>query len=133
MLMSHQPGTQREQAAIVSAEHMLDQMGERIGSLAARSGQRLQQFTTSMHARGVPQVDKLQVVQQRDQVTTAQPSEAQQLPLEKAEAALDTMQQRISLVATVVDLQFRRTTARIREGAEDILAEAQDIRHMSRK
>ena len=133
MNMNHQPGTPREQAGITSAEHILDHMGERIGSLAARSGQRLQQFTTSMHARGVPQVDKLRVIQQRDEVTTAQPSEAQQLPLEKAEAALDTMQERISLVATVLDLQFRRTTARIREGAEDILAEAQDIRHTIRK
>jgi len=131
--MRHQPGTQREQAAITNAEHMLDHMGERIGFLAARSGQRLQQFTTSIHARGVPQVDKLRVLQQRDQVMTARPSETQQLPLEKAEAALDTMQQRISLVAMVVDLQFRRTTARVREGAEDILAEAQDIRHTIRK
>lgn len=131
--MSHMAGTQPDQTATVSAEQMLDRMGESIGSFAARSGQRMQQFTTRLRTKGIPGADKLQAMQRRSQVTSTSSSEVQTLPLEKAEAVIDTMQQRIALIASVVDLQSRRTMTRIREEAEDMLAEARQIRDAKRR
>ncbi|GHO85809.1 hypothetical protein [Dictyobacter formicarum] len=115
--MSHAPEIER-------AEHMFDRIGERIGVLAARSTQRMQQFGMQMRARGIPEMGEVRA-------KIGQPAEAQQLSLEKAEAALDTMQERLSLIIGVAQMQSRRTVARIREGTEDILAEAQNIRRHS--
>ncbi|GLV60783.1 hypothetical protein KDH_76020 [Dictyobacter sp. S3.2.2.5] len=105
------------------AEQMLDQVGERIGALAARSTQRVQQFGTRLRARGGPQAKKAKTSARKRSAREQQPQ------LEKAEVALDTMQERLSFVAGVTEMQLRRTASRLREGTEDILAEAQNIRH----
>ncbi|WP_126548221.1 hypothetical protein [Dictyobacter kobayashii] len=127
--MSHVPETQPEQTAAVRSEHMLAHIGENIGSFAAHSSQRLQHFTRRISNKRVSQIDKSQTPQEPAIISAETSPETQQPPLEKAEATLDTMQERIALVTTVAELQFRHTVARIREGAEDMLAEAQHIRH----
>jgi len=113
--MSHAPEVER-------AEHLLDRMGERIGALAARSTQRVQQLGTRLRVGGASETKK-------KRPTAAGKREAKGQPqVEKAEAALDTLQQRVSLITGVAEMQCRRTVARIREGTEDIMAEAQEIR-----
>ncbi|GCE07397.1 hypothetical protein [Dictyobacter aurantiacus] len=103
------------------AEQILDRVGERIGALAARSTRRVQQFGTQLRARGGPETKKKK--------PSARKRPAGQQQMKRAEAALDTLQERLSFVAGVTELQFRRTASRVREGTEDIMAEAQNIRH----
>ncbi|GER91167.1 hypothetical protein KDW_53290 [Dictyobacter vulcani] len=107
--------------------HLLNRMGESIGTFAARSGQRVQRLNIHIRPRGGPHMNK---TREGARVTSG---EAQTLPLEKAEAVIDTMQQRIALIASVVDLQSRRAAARVREATEDMLAEARQIRDTKRR
>jgi hypothetical protein len=56
------------------------------------------------------------------------PEELHPAATERAEQVVGAMGQRLSQWASVAGLQIQRTTARVREDAEDLLAEAQSIR-----
>ncbi|MGZ3629199.1 MAG: hypothetical protein ACXVDN_16250, partial [Ktedonobacteraceae bacterium] len=59
--------------------------------------------------------------------------EAYQQATAKAEQMVDQVGQRISLYTAMASLQFQRVVARAREEAEDIWAEAQNIRRQNER
>ena len=116
------------QPATARAEEVLDSMGRRIGLFAARAGQRIQNTATSLREEA----------DQMDQPDTApgkkasQPgltrAEKSQLAMQRSEELVNRMVQRLSFYAAMAGYQVQKAAARAREEAEDMWAEAQNIR-----
>jgi hypothetical protein len=127
--MSQTPGETPKQPATVRAEALLDNAGQRIGLFAALTAQRLQNAAT--HIR--EEADRL------DQPNTspgenpeiARTEESGKPATERAEELVDQLAQRIGHFAALTALQLQRAAARAREEAEDMWAEAQNIRQES--
>lgn len=119
-----------EKAPTERAEELLDRTGRRIGLFAGQVTQRIRGITTSLRksaGQGTAQVEQLETGQE-----TAQAEKPGQPATEKAEALVDRMGERVGTLAAVAGLQVMRTTALLREGVEDMWAEAQNIRLQSR-
>lgn len=118
-----------EKAPTEKAEELLDRTGRRIGLFAGQVTQRIQGITTSLRksaGQGAAH-EQPETVQE-----TAQAEKPGQPATEKAEALVDRIGERVGIFAAVAGLQIMRTTALLREGVEDMWAEAQSIRHQSR-
>jgi hypothetical protein len=105
--------------AVERAEELISRVGHSIGALPTLIGQRAQQATTRIGE----QVKHTGTNQEGSQ--SAQPD---QPAMERADHAVDEMGQRMGLIAAIVSLQTRKITARVREDAEDMWAEIQQIR-----
>ncbi len=115
-----------EKAPTEKVEEPLDRTGRRIGLFAGQVTQRIRGITTSLRkraGRGAAQVGQPETVQE-----AAQAEKPGQSATEKAEALVDRVGERVGLLAAVAGLQVMRTTALLREGVEDMWAEAQNIR-----
>ena len=127
--MSQTPEGTPRQPATVRAEALLDNVGQRVGLIAAQTVQRIQHAATSMRE----EADRL------DQPGTS-PEEKPGSPLpgrteesgkpakERAEELVDQLGKRIGHYGALTSLQVLRATARVREEVEDMWAEAQNIR-----
>jgi hypothetical protein len=119
-----------EKAPTEKAEELLDRTGRRIGLFAGQVNQRIQGVATSLRknaGQGAARVGQPETAQE-----TAQAGEPGQPATEKAEALVDRMGERVGTLAAVAGLQVMRITALLREGIEDMWAEAQNIRLQSR-
>jgi len=109
--------------AVQRAEELISRVEQSIGALPSLIGQRAQQATTRIGEQ-VKQAGTHQEGEQAAQ--TAQPD---QPAMERADHVVDEMGQRMGLIAAIVSLQTRKITARVREDAEDMWAEIQQIRN----
>ncbi len=66
--------------------------------------------------------------EQASQPTVIQAEEPGKPAMEKAEALVESMGQRLGPFRTLLGLQIQKAGARVREEAEDMWAEAQNIR-----
>jgi hypothetical protein len=108
--------------AVERAEQLWENMEQAIKTFATHAGQSVWQTTTSL-----PQ--KLNRTEQPSSPSSGGSTEEAHAPAtERAEQVVSAMGQRLSQWTAVAGLQIQRTTARIREDAEDMLAEAQSIR-----
>jgi hypothetical protein len=124
--------------AVERAEELIDRAGKSIGDFTALVGQRMQQAVTRVREQGAQTgatqeeksgQQKTEQTAEPDQQKTEQTAEPGRPAMEKADEIVDDMGQRLSLVAAVTSLQTRKITARVREDAEDMWAEIQQIRH----
>ncbi len=131
----------RSQSAINQAELALNQFGERIGFFTGLATHNIQKVATSLGEEAKRQSGRM------DQQNTVQPEssanqtsgrlaqvesqEANKQAVQKAEKVVDNMGQRVTIGVSLVSLQFQRATARVREEAEDMWAEAQYIRQQN--
>jgi len=106
--------------AVERAEELISRVEQRIGALPALIGQRAQQATTRISEQVKPSGTNQE---------GSQAAEPNQPAMEKADQMVDDMGQRMGLIATIVSLQTRKITARVREDAEDMWAEIQQIRN----
>lgn len=103
-------------------------MAHFIGYYTARTYLRIQGIThTAREEADRPDQQKTQ--QTEPEQATTQAKEPNQPATRKAEEMIDYLTQRLSSLTTTVKFNFQRTAARAREDAEDIWAEAQNIRH----
>jgi hypothetical protein len=109
------------QPAIARSEELVDRIGRNIGSFAGLAWQRTQQTATRV---GTGKAQGEQPSQPEGKHMGGIP----QAEMQKAEGLVDDMGQRIGLLTTMTGLQIRKMAAYAREGAEDILAEAQHLR-----
>lgn len=125
--MSQAPSEKSGQPATVRAEALLDDLGRRIGLFAARAGQRIQNTAASIR-EGTDQVDQRgpASTEQSSQSTRAGEKGAQSM--ERSEELVDRATQRLSQYTALAGFQIQRAAARLREEAEDMWAEAQNIR-----
>ena len=107
---SGRPATER-------AEEMLDGLGERMGRLLSLAMRR---------------VEGLTVADSPDEGAAGSPT-APVAATERAEQLLDGVGERVGRFAALAGRQIRRAAALTREEAEDIWAEAQQVRSASRR
>ena len=116
--------------AIQRAEGLIDQAGERVGHLAALAAQRVQTWTRRNHENAKvvnpPAAEKATSVQAKD----AEPDLS--AALERAEGMVDHAGERVGHFAALLGQRLQIWGGRAREEAEDIWAEAQNIRGKGR-
>jgi hypothetical protein len=135
-LINQQYEEQQSHSAGDHPNAFVNRIAHSIGFYAARTYLRIQDITHITHkethqqdqekARQTESPDK---PAQRSEQATALPEEQNKPVTIKAEEKLDNLVQHLSSFTTTLKFNFQRTTARTREGAEDIWAEAQNIRH----
>ena len=120
------------QPAIVRAEELFNRMGQRLGYLTALATQRLQGVATTIREEA-DRLDEPQSVpgEQSNGPEAGRTEEARRQATLKAEEMVDRMGSRINQFTSIASLQIQRTVARAREEAEDMWAEAQNIRRQN--
>lgn len=127
--MSQTPGEQSDQPATARAEELLNNLGQRIGFFAAQTGQRIQNTAASIR----DEADRMdqpstEPGEKSHSPTIARTEEQGKLAMERAEDLVDRLGQRLGHFFALTGFQAQKATARMREEAEDIWAEAQNIR-----
>lgn len=124
-----------EQSAVARAEDLIERLGFRIGLFAGLAGQRIQSVPASLRTaftriRGQSHLP----VMNREAAAPDRPAEreraeeADRQATEKAEVLVDRMGQRMNRIASLSSLYALKATAYLREGAEDMWAEARSLR-----
>jgi hypothetical protein len=116
-----QPVTER-------AEELLTRAGRRLGLFAASASLRVQQTASVVRERAEQQTRSLK----ETRPPTASTDQAREESLERASEVVQQMEVRLSHLGTSLNKAFQKGTARLREEAEDIWAEAQHIRRQRR-
>jgi hypothetical protein len=128
-LTNQQYGEQQRHPAVLHSDALVNRMAHSIGYYTARTYLRIQGIThTAREEADRPDQQKTQQTEPSEQAT-AQAEEPNQPATRKAEEMVDYLTQRLSSLTTTVKFNFQRTAARAREDAEDMWAEAQNIRH----
>jgi hypothetical protein len=118
-----------EQPAVVRAEEVIDRAGRGIGLFAGLTVQRIQSAATSLQKRTNGKVQPKRREEKPGQPAISQAEEPAKPVQERAEKLVDAMGQRLGHFAAFVSRQIQKAAARVREEAEDVWAEAQNIRH----
>ncbi len=117
--------------AVERAEQFWDNVGQSIKTLTLRAGQGVWQTTTSFPKK-FSQTEQLPTESSEQQPSNpsadVHTEELNAPAMERAEQLVGAMGHRLSQWTSAAGLQIQRTTARVREDAEDVLAEAQSIR-----
>jgi hypothetical protein len=127
-----QGGSDKPPAA--RADELLNNLGRRIGLFVGHAGQRIQGTAVNIReqTRRMEQPEAA-AGEKPSQPARAREEEAAQREtgkaIAKAEELVEGMTQRFGLFAALAGLQIQKTGARLREEAEDIWAEAQNIRN----
>jgi hypothetical protein len=126
--------TQEEKAgwSVSRAEEALERAGQNFGFFAIRSRQRVQQTLASLRNSRGRQEASSQTEGAPVPSSQGQTEEAASATMKRAEDLIDRVGGTAGLLATVVGLRLRRATARMREEAEDMWAEAQSLRSHQR-
>jgi len=127
--MSQTSGEKSGQPATERAEELLDSMGRRIGFFAALTGRRIQNAAASIREEAERR-DQPNTTpgEKASQPTVARAEEKGKLATERSEELVDRMAQGLSHYTSLAGLQIQKAAARMREEAEDMWAEAQNIR-----
>ena len=125
--MSQAPTEKSGQPATERAEAILDNLGRRIGIFAARAGQRIQNAATSVR-EGTDQVGQQNTASRENSSQSAPAGDRSEQMMERSEELVDRAAQQLTAYAVRAGYQIQKATARLREEAEDMWAEAQNIR-----
>jgi hypothetical protein len=130
--MSQPQRDQPTQPPTVRAEELFDRMGQRIGYFTALVIQRIQRAATSIREEA-DRPSQPQTVPGAESNGTAvvRTEEAGRPATEQAEEMVDRVGQRLSDYTALAGLQIQRAAARMREEAEDMWAEAQNLRRQN--
>jgi hypothetical protein len=118
---------EKESPGIERAEQALSRAGERIGRLVGLAGLRIQRAARSLREEA-DRMDEPESAQHGNG-KQARKAPASQPATARAEELVDHLGQRMSHWATVNGLQAKRAMARLREDAEDMWVEAQEMRN----
>lgn len=125
--MSQTPTEKPGQPATERAEELLDNLGRRIGLFAARAGQRIQNAAVAVR-EGANQTGQPHTTSGSQSSPPARAGEKSGQTMERSEELVDRATQRLSQYAVRAGFQLQKAAARLREEAEDMWAEAQNIR-----
>jgi len=118
-----------EQPVMKRAEEVLDRAGHNIGFFAMRTSQRVQQTVVSLR-RG-PGQQGPSAPRAEGEATPSpeeQPEQARSVTMQRAEEMVERVGGTFGLLTSVAGIRIQRATARMREEAEDMWAEAQSLR-----
>jgi hypothetical protein len=125
--MSQAPTDKSDQPATERAEAILDNLGRRLGLFAGSVGQRIQNAATSVR-EGADRLGQQNTASGQRTSPFAHGGEQNGQVMERSEELVDRAAQRLSQYALRAGYQIQKATARLREEAEDMWAEAQNIR-----
>lgn len=135
-MINQHHGEQPSHPVVEHPDAFVNRMAHSIGFYAARTYLRLQNITHLGHEETNGQHQERREQTAPSDQSAQQPQQATELTEEqnkpvttKAEEKLDDLTQRLSSLTATLKFNFQRTAARAREDAEDIWAEAQNIRH----
>ncbi len=117
---------EQELPGIERAEQALSRAGERIGRLVGLAGRRIQQAARSLREEA-DRMDEPETAR-HEHGPKARPVPKGQPATARAEELVDRLGQRMSHWAMVNSQQAKRAMARLREDAEDMWVEAQEMR-----
>lgn len=128
--MSQMPVEKSNQAAVARSEELWNSLGQRFGLFTDLVSQRMQNAASSIREEA-DRIDQPQTIPvEKSSVPMAARTEASGQPVtQQAEQMVDQMGQRVSHFTATTSLEVQKATARLREEAEDMWAEAQNIRH----
>jgi hypothetical protein len=115
--------------ATARAEAVMENVGRRIGLFAARASRSVQNAANYVRQEA-DRMDQPQTEpgKKSNQPGIAHAEESGKLAMERAEESVDRLGKRISSTAMFTSLHVQRAAARVREEAEDIWADAQNVR-----
>ncbi|GAC1403577.1 MAG: hypothetical protein NVSMB49_21220 [Ktedonobacteraceae bacterium] len=130
--------------AVVRAEHLMDEWGQHIGFFFGLTRQRLQNVATALRNEvGQMNNSSHAASNSSSQVAAQQSSTVQeagtgdgvmgQLATQRSEQLVDAFALQVVALTSATSLQIRRTGAFIREDAEDMWAEAQNLRNQGKQ
>ena len=126
---------QSVQPAMARVEDLIERLGFRIGLFVGLAGQRIQSAPASLRTAFTRMRSQSHLpVMNREAAQLDRPAEregteeADRQATEKAEVLVDRMGQRMNRIASLSSLYALKATAYMREGVEDIWAEAQSLR-----
>ncbi len=116
--------------ATARAEAVMENVGRQIGLFAARASRSVQNAANYVRQEA-ERMDQPQTEpgQKSKQPGIAHTEESGKLAMERAEESVDRLGKRLTSAALFTSLHVQRATARVREEAEDIWADAQNVRH----
>ncbi len=127
-MTSHTPEKPPEQPAVARAEEVIDRVGHHLGLFAGLTVERVQSTASALRRKAAQMTQPKMEEKQVSQPTVTQAEEPGKPAREKAELLVDSMGQRLGLFGMHLSLQVQKAGARVREEAEDMWAEAQNIR-----
>lgn len=126
--MTQTPEGEASSSAIERAEKILSRAGEQFGVLVWRSRRRFQQAAQTLHEPVSHQDTPVSAsVPPKERITTAHHLQENHPASERAEELVDQFGQHASHWVIENSLRARRTLARLREDAEDVFVEAQEM------
>jgi hypothetical protein len=131
--MSQTQEKQEARSVTARAEDLLDRAGRGLGLFVASTGQRVQRATTAREKTDTHNAPEALNGKQRGQSASTKTEEANGAAMERADELVGQMEQRIHRFTALLNFNIQKTTARLREEAEDIWAEAQHIRSQGRR
>jgi hypothetical protein len=125
---------QSDQPAAARAEEQMEDLGRRIGFFAGSLGLRIQNAAASVREQA-NQTERSNNArgEKSGQAKAILAGEKRQQAMQRSEEQVDLLAQRLSQFASRASFQVQRAVARLREEAEDMLAEAQNIRQENRR
>jgi hypothetical protein len=125
--MSEQPGENGPSPMLSRAEQVLNQTQQRAKELLGTTGHQLQQTMHDLQTKAshVTQSQSTSTSQSGDGAATGPTTERP--ATERAEQLISTLGQHLEVWSARAGQQVARTTARLREDAEDIWVEAQHM------
>lgn len=119
---------------VARADELLNNLGRRIGLFAGLAGQRIQGTAVNIREQtrrmGQPEAAAGEKSSQPARTRTEESAQPEtEKATAKAEELVEGMAQRFGHFAAIAGLQIQKTAARVREEAEDIWAEAKNIRN----
>ncbi len=127
---------QESAAATERAEELLGSVGRGFGVFVATTGQRVQRAATTVREKAGQRGQEVPTSAKKSgkaKASDAQASEAREASMERADELVRLMEFRLARFALSMNHTIQKTTARVREEAEDMWAEAQHIRYQNRQ
>ncbi len=132
--MSQPQGEMPQQPATARAEELLERLGKQIGLFAGRAGQHIQSAATYIREEA-DRMDRPQTApgEKPHSPPVARANVTAQEASEKAEEMVDRVGQRLAHFTAAASRQIQKGVALAREEAEDMWAEAQNIRQRNNR
>jgi hypothetical protein len=127
----NQPGDDvPREPATARAEALMENMGRQIGHFATRASQGVQNAASYIRQEA-DRMDQPQTEPGKKSTLPgiAHAEESGKLAMQRAEESVDRLGKRITSASMFISLHVQRAAARVREEAEDIWADAQNIHH----
>jgi hypothetical protein len=133
--MRQHPAHESDQAATIRAEKILERTGQQIGFFIGQTGQRIRQTANSAREQAghLDQLKQARTGKETPPTSASKKGGVESIATARAEETVDRMGEQLGHYTAQANFLLQRTVARVREEAEDMWSEAQNIHQQSRR